>query len=364
MTTSLSKTIGKSYNNSGTGSSFISPNDSNWGIDTIAFYFPVDIGDCDHTSDIWQYEGARNRQKAETEGGSLVANFICGHANVHINLYLSSSLCRIEVNAARVLYPKSEKLLPPGALSRVIELIIDQLTGVVSPIFDTVTAGGELVRDHDWQKQVIFTRLDVTRDFFVVDSAAVRLGLASVKSKNQKTHKITTSPHGGWSIECGTKYEGKDIFYDKKAELRHLKVDVSSDTPGDIYRFESVLKKSRLAKTGMKSLSQVTDERVWAAIQSRWEKTGWHAPLPSSTGFLEAVSHLSQTRRDGLIGYLHRRAAGQEDSIPPLYRREKDKLARSCGLTPGLPVELLGKAARYLNLESGQIKQLPTIPPN
>lgn len=364
MTTSLSKTIGKSYNySSDTGSTFIRPNDNNWGIDTVAFYFPVDIADCDHTSDIWQYEGARNRQKAETEGGSVVANLICGHANVHINLYMSSSLCRVEVNAARVLYPKSEKLLHPGALSHVIEVIIDQLTGVVSPIFDTATEAGEIIRDPKWQVQITFTRLDVTRDFFISDPAIVRLGLAHIKSKNQKSHKVTTSPNDGWSIESGTKYEGKDIFYDKKAELRQLRVDSSSGNPGVIYRFESVLKKTRLSKSGMKNLSEVNDERVWAAIQSRWEKTGWHAPLPSSSGFLEAVSHLSQTRMDGLIGYLHRRAAGQEDSIPPHYRREKDKLALSCGLTPGLPVELLGKATKFLDLESGRIKKIPLIPP-
>lgn len=364
MTTSLSNTNGKSYNsfqwNTGTGTS---PTDSNYGIDTVAFHFPVDIGDCDRDSSIWDYEGTRNLQKSELEGGSLVANFPCGHANVHVNLYFASSRCRIEVNAARVISPKSHTLLPPGALSRVVELILDKLTGVVTPSFDSLNEDGELVRDPNWKDQVLFTRIDVTRDFLVSNPSAVRLGLAHVKSKNQKSHKITTSPNDGWSIEFGTKYEGKDIFYDKEAELSQHNAEIPNYPEGVLYRFEGVLKKSRLVSSGMKRLSDVTDERVWSAIETRWEKTGWNTPLPGSTGLLEAVGHLSQTRMDGLLGFLHRCAAGQESSMPPMYKRDRNKLAKSCGLIPGTPIELLGKATTYLDLQTGMIQPIPLVPP-
>jgi hypothetical protein len=366
MTVSLSNTLGKSDNSNGNESSTSQgnrPADNNYGIDTVALYFPVDIEQCDHTSDLWEYEGARNRQKAETEGGSLVANFICGYANVRVNLYLDSSRCRLEFNAARVLSPKSQQLLHPDALSRVVEVVLEQLAGIVHPSFDTFHDSGEIVRLTDWQGLVNITRLDVARDFVVSNPCAVRLGLAQVHSKYQKTHKVTTSPNDGWSIECGTKYEGKDIFYDKEAELRQHQVDTSRPDNAVIYRFEAVLKKSRLANSGMKTLDQVTDERAWEAIQGRWQKTGWSSPLPSSTGLLEAVSHLSQTRMDGLLGYLHRRAAGQEATIPAPYMREKNKLAKTCGLTPGLPVELLGKPTTYLDIHSGKIKSLSPVPP-
>lgn len=367
MMVSLSTTNGKSYINNSKGSSTSKhklPSDINYGIDTVAFYFPVDLADCDHTSSMWEYEGPRNRRKADADGGSLAANLNVGFANAHINLYIGSSRCRIEVNAARVLYPKSQQLLHPGALSRVIEVILKDLAGIVTPSFDAFNDLGELLRAPDWTDFVTFTRLDATRDFVISDPALVRLGLAQVQSKYQKTHKITTSPNDGWMIECGTKWAGKDSFYDKEAELRNHGVDASRSDGATIYRFEAVLKGDRLTRSSMKKLSDVTDERVWEALETRWAATGWSAPLPSSTGLLEAVGHLSQTRMDGLLGYLHRRAAGQGTSMPPRYMSEKNKLAKSCGLTPGLPVELLGKPTRYLDLRAGKIKKIPPTPPN
>jgi hypothetical protein len=366
MTHSLSTTHGKSSSIITTGSSASQPSlpvDDRYGIDTVAFYMPIDIADCDPTSGIWQYEGSRNLQKESSGPASYVGNIQCGYSNVHLNLYIDTARCRVEFNAARIIYPKSARLLPPGALVRAVELVLDSLAGVVTPAFDSVNEAGEYIRDTDWAEQIILTRLDVTRDFIVSDPATVQLGLAKVQAGYQKTQQVMTSPKGGWSIVNGTKFEGKDTFYDKEAELRTHGIASERQDGSVLYRFESSLKGTRLKGSGMKKLSGVTDDLVWEALNKRWDATGWDTPLPGSTGFIDSLSHLTPTRMDNLIGFLHRCACGMDVSMSKTYLREHNKLARSCGLTPGLPVELLGKADRYLDLVLGEIVPLPKVPP-
>ena len=108
----------------------------------------------------------------------------------------------------------------------------------------------------------------------------------------------------------------------------------------------------------------MTDERAWKALEARWSATGWGSPLPSSSGLLEALSGLSGVKTERLIGYLHLGATGQAESVlQPSHIRSQRKLARELGLTPGMPVELLGQATQHIDLAAGRLLPLASVEP-
>jgi hypothetical protein len=254
--------------------------------------------------------------------------------------------------------PKSATLLPPAALQPIVEGILEEIRDSVWAEFDCVDDAGTVTRDRDWQSQVHITRIDLARNFHVPKPELVKIGLRSARSRHSKsTHEYTSN--GTWTFENRTKTSGTDRFYDKSAELDAYGIDESLKQKDTIFRFEAELKKDRLISFGLRTLDRVTDESVWNAIAARWEATGWAIALPSGDGLHSCIERLSHSMRDNLIGFLFRRAEGLDTDMPAQYRRERDKRARDLGLTPGVPVDLLGPANEYLDLFAGHVSDLP-----
>jgi len=335
------------------------PADTDWGIDTVSCWFPVDLGLCTSDSPLWSSVSTRNRldthSGVETSAhlGFLRKDF----GDVRVELYPMDGRCRLHFNAARMATPKSAALLPPAALVRIVEGILEEIRDSVWADFDRIDDSGTITRDVNWQTQVHITRIDLARNFNVLNAELIKIGLRNAKSRNSKsTHEYTSN--GTWTFENRTKTSGTDRFYDKSTELASYVVNASLKANGGTYRFETELKKDRLTTFGLRTLDRVTDENVWNAISERWGATGWGIPLPSGEGFYRSLLKLSDAMRDNLIGFLHRRAEGLDTEMPSHYRRERDKRARDLGLTPGVPVELLGPATEFLDLESGTVGSL------
>jgi len=336
------------------------PADTDWGIDTVSCWLPVNLSLCSSDTALWSSVSTRNRLDSEdriqTEVllGSLHKDF----GDVRIELYPSDSRCRLHFNAARMVTPKSATLLPTPALTRIVEGILEEIRDSVWAEFDRVDDLGTVTRDADWQSQVHITRIDLARNFQVPNPELVKIGLRAAKSRNSKsTHEYTSN--GTWTFENRTKTSGTDRFYDKSAELDAYGVDEALKQKDTTFRFEAELKKDRLNTFGLRTLDRITDENVWNAIVRRWDATGWGIALPSGGGLHSCIASLSHSMRDNLIGFLFRRAEGLDGDMPAQYRRERDKRARDLGLTPGLPVELLGPAIQFLDIYEGRVSKLP-----
>jgi hypothetical protein len=336
------------------------PADSDWGIDTVSCWLPVNLSLSSSDTSLWSSVSTRNRLDSEDRVETAVhLGFLHkDFGDVRIELYPSDSRCRLHFNAARMVTPKSATLLPPQALLPIVEGILEEIRDSVWAEFDRVNDAGEVVRDADWQSQVHVTRIDLARNFQVPKPDLVKIGLRNAKSRHSKsTHEYTSN--GTWTFENRTKTSGTDRFYDKSADLHAFVVEESLKQADRTFRFETELKKDRLSTFGLRTLDRVNDENVWDAISARWDATGWGIPIPSDGGLHTCLDKLSHSMRDNLIGFLYRRAEGLDTDMPPQYRRARDKRARELGLTPGVRVDLLGPANQYLNLFAGTVSPLP-----
>lgn len=329
------------------------PSDTAWGIDTVTLSFDVDLSLCDIDSPLWMGRSTKKLSEIAQDVDTFTGLLPSEHANVRVALYTLRSVCSIHFNAARLAFGKSEELLHPDALEPMAEGILNALQGTVWPAFDRVSDNGDVIRDANWADQVRVSRLDPARNFLISHPEAIKSGLRSIRSKNMKTQVEYINSEGGWTLENRTKSSGSDRIYDKGSELDSQQVNERLWSDEKLYRFESQLQGDRLVTLGLKHLSKVNSASAWNALDARWTATGWGQPLPGNSGLLQAVAHLSHTRQDNLLGYLHRRAEGVLESMPAHYRRERDKLAISLGLIPGLPLDSLGASETRLDIFMG-----------
>jgi hypothetical protein len=286
-----------------------------------------------------------------------------GQFKITVRLYTARNICHLEFPSARFLSADRRDLLPPDALSRVARIIIEDLHTVVWPMFMPITEDGEILWDEDWETKVKVRRIDIARNFHVNDPAVVKASLAAIKSRYQKAWTIDGTAQGGWTITNKTDSSGRDRFYEKDAEMRSkgLPDDEAEDTlasDSTLFRFETQVEKSRLAGLGMATLSDVNATSAWEALEARWEATRWGSPLPGKGEVADAVSALSAKQQMEVIGFMHMAEVGADMNMTDWQRRRLRQLARECGLTPGVPVEMLGDPTTRLDLRTGTIVPL------
>ena len=335
-----------------------------WGLDTVRLSFHVSPGQCDLSSSLWSMTSSKNLRddmpEADTLSGFHHMPLPHGLFTVRVRLYSARNICHLEFPSARFLSADRRDLLPPDALSRVARIIIEDLHAVVWPIFMPITEDGEILWDEDWATKVRVARIDIARNFIVDDPAVVKASLAAIKSRYQKAWTIDGKADGGWTIANRTESSGRDRFYDKDAEMRskglpdvHAEDTLASDST--LFRFETQVEKSRLAGLGMSRLSDVNATSAWEALEARWEATRWGSPLPGKGEVADAVSALSSKQQMELIGFMHMAEVGADVHMTDWQRRRMRELARECGLTPGVPVAMLGEPTTRLDLRTGTV---------
>ena len=108
----------------------------------------------------------------------------------------------------------------------------------------------------------------------------------------------------------------------------------------------------------MSRLSDVNATSAWEALEARWEATRWGSPLPGKGEVADAVSALSAKQQMELIGFMHMAEVGADMHMTDWQRRRMRELARDCGLTPGVPVAMLGEPTTRLDLRTGTVVPL------
>ena len=339
--------------------------DGSWGLDTVKLSFYVNPDQCDLSSPLWSMTSSKNlrddQPEADTLSGFHLMHLPHGPFQVHARLYTARNICHLEFPSARFLSADRRDLLPPDALCRVARLIIEDLHAVAWPMFMAITEDGEILWDDDWATEVRMSRLDVARNFLIEDPAIVKASLAAIKGRYQKAWTIDGNANGGWTITNKTESSGRDRFYEKDAEMRGQHFTDRGDllvSQGTLFRFETQVQKSRLAALGMSRLSDVNAASAWAALEARWEATRWGSPLPGKGNVAVAVSGLPVKQQMELIGFLHMSEVGADLHMTDSQRRRMRDLARSCGLTPGVPVAMLGEPTTRLDLRAGTVVSL------
>lgn len=339
------------------------PTDIDWGLDTIRLWFSVDIEQCDRDSDIWRTQGSNLDRYSGRTYDTLIGNLAKPYGDIRVTLNVLKQMCSLHFNAARMVSPKPKTLLHPAALIPLVEGILADLDGIVRPMFDALDKKtGEISRDINWASQCSVSRLDAARNLQLDDPERVKEALTAAIPRNHKTTSQHNSSGGGWTLANVTKDSGRDRIYDKDAELEAiLSVDaVHCNTRS--FRFETQLQGHRLKLFGLKTLNQVNDERVWFAIWSRWSACRWGVSVGQQDSMFAATSHLTPTVQERLIGYLYLVSKGHAPTLATGRTRHMGKLARDCGLTPGLPLDKLGTASRFLDLQAGRLVDLPAAP--
>ena len=333
--------------------------DADWGIDRITVTYPFDPSLSDATSPFWQTTSSQNLADSEQVAESLAGSFEIGAARISVRVYTARNRCRIEFNPARIMTPKSTYLLPPELLTPIVEKVIEGIANVVWPAFDAVTDDGEVIRSKHWQQEVLVRRLDLARNFEIDEPETVKRALEQKKSKYQKSRGTYQTSEGGWGIENRTSRSGKDMFYDKSADLaRKDQADESEITYSDgVFRFETQLMPARLGDLGLKRLDGLSADSCWNALSIRWDATDWGSPIASGGDLFDLVAQLPYRQRERLVGFLMLNAHGADSGISPGQERKMRKVAKDLGLTVGLPLEASGSPDSYLNLSTGRLEK-------
>ena len=334
------------------------PDDGNWGIDSVQCSFLVDNSFSLPMSSEWNEKISVNRAEG-TETIYYQRTLLAGKANVRVFYWQTFGRCSISLNPAKVLFGKSAKLLPPGALVLALKAVIETFSMEVVPAFVRLSDDGELTWTDGWASEVSITEMEVARNFQIpshleksFQEALQRRPLARnyVKNTYQNAKK-------GFTIYCNTKSVGSDKFYDKSAELGDVLETCEDGREVRLYRFEATLLRPRLDKFGLRTLSQVTDMRVWAALEGRMKATGWGSlQLDSKERVQLGLSRLSYRQREAVLGFNEAIVQGLDGGIKVAVRRDRTRLARSIGLEPGTPFSALPAETMVLSLYTGLLE--------
>ena len=330
--------------------------DCEWGVDYLSFSFPVDESQSSLSSSLWTWEGSGKHRDSDKEYTVYKAKLTLGNAVVQVTYKPEYAKAYVDFNPSRAIKPKSAFLSPPAALKAIVSALLDQLQDALCPAFDVVDAWtGAFTRLEQWDELISIHRLDVARNFFIDDVPTVKAHLMKAQPKYGKTNHVYWDRKGGWTLQNSTKKVGHDRIYDKYAELQGISPDDGIGVQAGTFRFEAQLHKDRLDKFGLKALYQVTDENVWNALLTRWEACLWAIQVPERGTLLKAVADLPAAKKEGLLGYLYLAAEGQTSSLTKEHVRDRNRLAKSLGLQPGMSLSDLGVPTRQLDLYSGTL---------
>lgn len=333
------------------------PTDNELGIDTVRMFIPVNLDLCEWESSLWGYESTGNSSVKNRTYNHLETVISHDFADVKVVLYPDTAIARLSFNAARLLTPKSRQLLDPDALLPLVDGVLNSVSHLVVGAFDSVDpATGLFIRDPNWADHVGLTRLDIARNLFIDSPQDVRMTLEKLQPHKGKTMHKYWDAEGGWTLWNKTKTTGSDRLYDKAAELAaHTKDDTLAAENDGWYRFETQLEKDRIKRFGFSKLSGITRERVWQALETRWDKCGWGVMLPEQGQLKEMLENVPIKERMAFLGFLEAASRHQTALMHPPQVTKMQKLAKKLGVTPGVSLDEQGLLTRQLSLYEGKI---------
>jgi hypothetical protein len=270
---------------------------------------------------------------------------------VDVELNIAKGRAYIRFNPSHALYGKSRRLTPASEVQSLISELLTELRPLFHAEFDSLQCG-IFTRAVNWADRVSVNRIDCSANFALCDPDSAMKAISNVnhqRSPMQHTYRKKGQILGE---ELTTKFEGKDLFYDKNTELA-LHKDSEIDLSRRWYRFETQLKGGRIKTNRLQTLSSINDESVWNAVEARWNATKWGVAIMKAGTIKEATRHLDINTRIALYGYLQVCSEGHQSEVAPSRHRKYQALAKNLGLQVGLAPAKQGIPSHKLELAKG-----------
>lgn len=334
------------------------PDDIHWGIDAEKFSFPVNSELSLPLDTKWVQKPGRILEDG-TQTYYSYADMELGLYKMKAIYWETSSRCTVDFNPAHCLYGNNERLLPPGANTSMIEKAI-QATGLI-PSFAQIDAEGTITWSSNWLEFITIRELEVSRNFLIAPNYRKRLQSNLKEVIPPRGFRRNAQDRGeGFSLYFHSKSVGHDVFYNKTVQMRDTKAQQEAKTISNIYRFESKLCASRLEKYGLCDPAQVSDLNVWRAIDERFHACGWNVMLIDSGALLKKLKGVRYQEIEQLLGFNEAIRLGLDQQMSIAVRRDRRKLCKSYGITPGADISAKAAETFYLDLKQGRlVPQLP-----
>jgi len=322
----------------------------------IAFDLNTDLSDLD--GDIWKSSPKGGERLPGISYPELFANLEFGGASIAVTVNLIRFRCYVRFNPSRALYGKSMNLVSGDDAWLVVERLLDFLQPHVFGAFEFGDGEGEIRRHPDWRGEVWLTRVDCARNLKIDDPEQFKRLAASATPKHNPTVTSYDKKRGTWGLVHKTKAEGQDRLYDKSLELENLlREEELVQVDPDWFRFETQLQRDRLKRFGMMTVADLTQEKVWAAIEHRFAVTGWGVTLRSKGGVSKAINSLTPTDKMSLLGFIGMGRLGIEHEVSPGRRHKYSRMMRALGMTFDDPVDL-GPVRGVVDIRLGMVKPI------
>jgi hypothetical protein len=332
------------------------PSDANWGVDAMKVSIPISGEMSLPLPQHWKEKSGRPL-KDGSENIYYQAEFVLGLYKMMAFFWVTSSRCTIDFNPAHSVFGNNELLLPVEALPRILQSAIEA-TGL-APTFEKVDELGTLVWDQNWLEQVNVQELELARNIFVPKEAAKAFekGLLALPTPRGYKRKHEQKS-GSFTLEFSTGSVGKDIIYNKTAQMKALGLQPKEFTEHITYRYETRLRSKRLEKHDLKRPDDIRPENSWLAISDRFSKCGFQRELSGGGEILAKISRLSYRERERILGFSQLFALGLDQDLAQGARRERLKAAAELGLTLGMSLDDLSEASWAIDLWTGFVRTI------
>ena len=332
------------------------PSDANWGVDAIKVSIPINGEMSFPLSNQWTAKIGKPLRDGQ-ENIFYQADFPLGLYKMRAFYWVTSSTCTIDFNPAHTVFGNNELLLPVEALPGVIKGAIEATE--LTPAFETLDEIGTIAWPTGWLEFVSVQELELARNIFVPREAHKTfeqglLGLPTPRGYKRKHEQKS----GSFSLEFATCSVGKDLIYNKSAQMAALGLLPSEETEMIIYRCETRMRSKRLQKYGLKRPDLIGPENAWHAIADRFSECGFDRGLTGGGEVLSRISKLSYRERERILGFSQLVALGLDHDLASGARRGRQKTAAKLGLTLGVSMGELSKSSWGSDLWSGQVRRL------
>ena len=335
------------------------PNDKEWGVDYLNLSFYVNPDYTDLSSTDWYVNTSGKLSNSESIQDTYNQQFQFGKGSVAVILNATSGVCRLRFNPSTLLYGNTSQLIPAEACKPLVDSLISGLAYIVVPVFDQLDVNGTFTRADNWASQVKVSRIDCSRNLLIDDPFHFKSKIEAANPKNKKNKYLFESGSEGWGMVNSTSTNGRETIYDKDVELDLDDFDEKFEQKGKtMFRFETQLKRDRLKKFGFTTLESITPDKVWDAIETRWNSCNWDVTLSEPGDISLAVRDLNSNECSGLLGYLSKKHLGLESKVTIGEERKYGALAKKLGMEVGMAVHEQGNPTRQVSIFHGTVVDL------
>jgi hypothetical protein len=332
------------------------------GIDKIRIIYPLDTELSDGSSDLFTKNGVRTTikgtQLAYAKGSIPTEN----GGTIYFELRNNGTRAVVEFNPARVLDLHGDTLCSVDKLVATVVWAIKGLSEALMPIwcFDRSTAE---ITNHDhakwppiWRSMVEIMRLDAARDIYCPFQPFGVSNLMHIKKTRYSDDVIYRNSGIPQTLVWGKALRAS--FYNKS--LAHHK-----DAEGGWHRFELQVKTAELKKRGMRTLEDITEDKVHGLLWERWDLSNMSNDLTIATGLDDfkklLLARTTAIRAETFMGIAASMALGLPIGMNSRIVTEYRKMGEELGFSLGSPFESFGTKTVHIDFAQGIVVDVDAI---